>query len=241
MDLNLAQLDYSLGYVVTTVDAVRGHQTIADHPEAMRQAAVADRLLVTKTDLATPEQIERIMNELTQLNPTALIRAAIQGEVPLDWITEGDANPDMLPGVAFGRLDQPFTGHSGRVRCVALRFAEPLPYQALAEWIGKLLGRHAAAMLRVKGVVRVAGEDQPMALHGVQDFFHPPRRLPKWPDGIAQSTMVFILDGLDPDIVREAALAEGLTPMPESDGHGHEDHHHAHDHEHGHGHHHGHD
>jgi G3E family GTPase len=71
---------------------------------------------------------------------------------------------------------------------------------------------HGDALLRVKGVVALAGQAQPIAIHGVQHLFHPPRRLSAWPAGVTRSTIVFILDGMDAAIVAATAAAHGLQP-----------------------------
>jgi G3E family GTPase len=80
----------------------------------------------------------------------------------------------------------------------------------LADFLGNLVAEHGPALLRVKGIVRLCGEDRPLAVNGVQHVFHPPTRLATWPAGLAQSTLVFILDGLDPAVITEAAAASGL-------------------------------
>jgi len=85
----------------------------------------------------------------------------------------------------------------------------PVPNYSL----GSLVGAYGASMLRVKGIVRVRGQPRPLAVHGVQHIFHPPTLLNQWPPGLATSTLVFILDGLDPRTILESACAAGLRPQ----------------------------
>jgi G3E family GTPase len=102
------------------------------------------------------------------------------------------------------------SGHARRIGTVTLRLAEPPDFAVLADWLGGLVAAHGASMLRVKGIVRLRGETRPLAVHGVQHVFHPPTRLAAWPEGLADSTLVFILDGLDPAIILETAEEAGI-------------------------------
>ena len=196
---------YTPGLVVTAVDAANGAATLERHREAVQQVAMADRLLLTKPDLASGPALRR---QLRALNPGAPITQVLHGALPLA-VLDGSANQDLATSPRPGR----FTADAGHARAIAtttLILTEPPAFTDLADWLGGLVARHGPALLRVKGIVRVLGEARPIVVHGVQHVFHPPARLDRWPPGLAASTLVFILDGLDPGAILDSARAAGL-------------------------------
>ena len=206
---------YRLGAVLTTVDAVTGNYTLDHHVEALRQVAIADHLLLTKTDLSDFEQVETLSRRLALLNPRALIQPVIQGSVDPEIIFTGDEHTAPFGGLVI-RLDgladasSQTNGHAHRVATMALQFAEPLPYATLRDWLAQLVTDHGRHLLRVKGIVAIRGQDRPIAVHGVQHQFHPPQFLAAWPPNLTQSTLVFILDGLDPAVITASVASAGL-------------------------------
>jgi G3E family GTPase len=217
LDRPMLLCGYRLGHVVTTVDAVAGAITLDRHWEAVRQAAVADRLLVTKTDLAGGQRSDSLRRRLSLLNPTAPIRCVSHGEIEVEALFGNEnrlvsAQPPPVSG-EFARADAtPATEHTHRMATVALEFPNPLPYEGLRQWLGDLVGAQGDKLLRVKGIIAVHGQDRPILVNGVQHLFHPPQQLQAWPVGLAKSTLVFILDGLEPAIVVESAVCAGLLP-----------------------------
>ena len=209
---------YRLHHVLTTVDAATGEQTLERHCEAVRQTAVADRLLMTKTDLVDECHSRALRRHLSLLNPRA----------PIWLVRHGDIDPDTLfadgePAAWFrwkadhgyASRNSPSAGHARRMTTMALEFPGPVSYAAFTGWLGGLVSAHGGQLLRVKGIIAIHGQDRPIVVHGVQHLFHPPRQLATWPAGLARSTLVFILDGLDPSVVIESAVAAGLTPVDE--------------------------
>ena len=98
-----------------------------------------------------------------------------------------------------------------RIETLALVLTDAPEFITLADFLGALVADHGSALLRVKGIVQVRGEQRPLAVHGVQHVFHPPTRLAAWPAGLEQSVLVFITDGLAPAIILERARAAGLA------------------------------
>jgi G3E family GTPase len=201
---------YVLARVATTVDAVAGGVTLDRHGEATRQIAVADRLLLTKTDLAgdAPELRAR----LTEINPHAPILTATQGAVAPEELLAND------PTTGGGWTPRPRANrfaaepaHARRFATAVLRPVGPVQFDLLADWLGRLVAEHGERLLRVKGIVAVEGHPRPMAVHGVQHVFHPPRLLDAWPEQVAEPAIVFILDGLAPSAIHESAASAGLT------------------------------
>jgi G3E family GTPase len=193
----LVKHHYRLEAVVTTVDAQHGLR----HDESVRQAAAADRLVVTKTDLADPAAVTA---RLRRLNPAAPIVESVLGDVPPAALFDGaprdphDLDYDDSPE------------HAHEVRALCITFDEPLDWTAFGIWLTMLLQARGEDVLRVKGLLDV-GADGPIVLNGVQHVVHPPEHLPAWPDDDRRSRLVFIGRGLD-----RSALEESLAAFVEA-------------------------
>lgn len=208
---------YRMQAVVTTVDAQFGEQSLAAHPEAQRQVAVADRLVVTKTDLVAPEEVAALQQTLARLNPQAGIVAGRTQDIDIHALLDsGDWRPVSQPervrawlAVESDRLQAapvllrpraahaPKVSHTARVQSFSLQFDEPLDWQGLEAAFGLLVDFRGRQLLRMKAIVNVAGRAGPVVLHGVQHVFYPPVELPSWPDDDRASRFVFITEGLD--------------------------------------------
>jgi G3E family GTPase len=169
---------YLLESVVTTVDAVHGLR----QPESVKQAAVADTLVLTKTDLADATELQ---GRLKRLNPAAEILEASFGEVePARLFERVDRDPrDMV-------FDEGQHDHAG-VQAFCLVLDEPLDWTAFGVWLTMLLQSRGADVLRVKGLLDVGGPG-PVVLNGVQHVVHRPVHLDAWPDADRRSRIVFI-------------------------------------------------
>jgi G3E family GTPase len=206
---------YALDGVVTLVDAVTGMATLDTQDEALRQAAVADRIVLTKTDIAEPAGVEALRARLATLNPGAPILAAVMGETePAALLEAGPFDPGQkTPDVArwLGHEAQHHHHHHhdvnrhGRgIHAFCLRYEEPLPWDGLATWLEVLSMTKGQHILRMKALLNLQGQDRPVVLHGVQHLFHPPIHLPAWPEGDDRSSrLVFILRDLDRAVVEK--------------------------------------
>jgi G3E family GTPase len=174
----LVKHQYRLERVVTTVDAQHGLRA----PESVKQAAAADRLVVTKTDLADPGPVR---GQLRRLNPGAPVVEAAFGEVEPAVLFRGEERDprDLVFADALG--------HSHEVQAVCLTFDEPLDWTAFGVWLTMLLQARGEDVLRVKGLLNV-GAEGPLVLNGVQHVVHPPEHLAEWPDEDHRSRLVFI-------------------------------------------------
>jgi len=212
---------HRLDGVIATVGAVNGMDQLDRQTESVKQAAVADRLVLTKCDLA-PET-KALEERLRGLNPAAPILKAVQGRLDpgllldaglynpatksLDvrrWLREeayaADAahrGHDHGDGAPHGTLDR--NRHDGHIRAFCLRRQTALDWTRFADWIEMMISLHGANLLRIKGVLNVEGAGGPVAIHGVQHLFHPPVELPAWPDGDRASRLVFITRDIDGD------------------------------------------
>jgi G3E family GTPase len=193
-------LRYRLDGVITVVDAVNGEATLDAHEEAVKQAAVADRIVLTKTDLAGDAQRERIASRLRTLNPAAPILDAARGEAAADSLLgsglydPAKKSPDVRKWLAADE-------HIGSF---VLTAEDAIPSSALDMFLELLCATHGAKLLRVKGIVKlVEMPDTPVVVHGVQHVFHPTARLDRWPDDDHRSKLVFITRDLPERTVRE--------------------------------------
>jgi G3E family GTPase len=196
--------------VLTTVDAVNGDETLDRHLESVRQAAVADTLILTKTDLADPADVTALHARLGDLNPAAPIVRTSDSAFDLPSLFEDAGNmaswfkstvePMQAESSAMKDL------HAG-IRSFSIVVDEPLDWTAFGIWLTMLVNRHGARILRVKGILSIVDEADPVAVHGVQHLVHPPQHLGAWPDEDRRSKLVFIVDGIEPDQLRRSLAA----------------------------------
>lgn len=190
------------GNIVATVDALHAAGTLRNRPEAGKQVAVADRLVVTKPDLASPAGVAELRGRLAQLNPAAAITVAAHGEAdPAPLLAEDLHTAETRLGEVQRWLATAAVGgappHGEGVRGFTLRAAAPLDWTAFGLWLSLLVHRHGDRLLRLKAVLDVPGSTTPVVLHAVQHVIHPPQHLARWPDEARGSRIVVITDGLD--------------------------------------------
>jgi G3E family GTPase len=187
------------GAVIATVDALNGDGQLDREPETLKQVLVADRLVVTKTDVAERSSVDALVNRLRGLNPSA----------DLLEISFGEAEPALLlaPGSRDPRhLRMPEAPQHADVRPFVLFLERPVDWTAFGIWLTMLLASRGADVLRVKGLLDVGGPG-PVVLNGVQHVVHPPEHLDSWPDDDRRSRIVFIARGLGKDEVEESLAA----------------------------------
>jgi G3E family GTPase len=196
-----------LDRVVTTIDAVAGVATLERHAEAAAQTAIADLLLITKTDLAPVSS--NLVQQLAALNPTAPLVDA--GEVDPAVVLFGGA-PKVLP------RPRPTAAavHAHGIASLSLWLRRPMTRLGFAKALGGVARDHGEKLLRVKGLVAFADRPGgPAAVHAVQHTLYPPRWLERWPDADERSRLVFIVKDLAPDeILARFAEGEPLTIDP---------------------------
>jgi G3E family GTPase len=199
---------FTAGTVLTTVDAVHGLRQLARHPECRKQVAVADRLIVTKRDLAEPNEVAQLTTELTRLNPAAEILDP-QALDPLEPLLAarpiGDAPAHNLCNQATMPAE-----HSGDIAALALTLDRPIEWSPFAVWLSLLLHAHGENVLRFKALLDVAGWSGPVALDGIHHLIHPPIHLAAWPEGPRLSCIVIIAQGLPMNRI-ERSLRDFLT------------------------------
>lgn len=226
---------FRLQGVVTVIDAVNGADTLDAHGEALRQAAVADHLVLTKADLpgAAPEALRE---RLSGLNPIAAIHGPdvpaerlLGGLFGLDgkgadvraWLGEQDQGQD--PGHAHGHHHghghhhHDVNRHDAAIRAFHLTSEAPVPRPTFEMFLDLLRSAHGPKLLRLKGLVALADDpDHPVVVHGVQHVVHAPVTLPAWPDADRRSRLVLIVRDLDPAFVRRIWDAFLGRPAPDA-------------------------
>jgi G3E family GTPase len=209
-----------LDTVVTTVDAVHGEGQLDEHAEAVKQAAIADRLLLTKTDLTTDDRVAQLHTRLQRLNPGATIAPVRNGAMEPDRLfgaalfDPARKTPDVrrwLNEEAYEHHDQGHhhephvpVVHDHAIRSFCIAFQRPLDWMMVNDWLGRLRQSRGEDLLRVKGILSLASETAPVAIHGVHHVFHPPVLLNGWPDDDRRSRIVFITRGLEREEVEES-------------------------------------
>ena len=200
--------DYRGGSVITTVDALLAERTLQAQPTARRQVAMADALVITKTDL-DPAGAARLAERLRTLNPDAPVREARAGETDAGriWQAAAAAVPPWRAARADA-MDLP-VDHLGRIGRWTLVRDRPLPAAALVLFLESLAEHCGDRLLRVKGLVDVVGEPRrPAVVQGVQHVFHPLRWLERWPSDDRRTRLVFIGEDVPDEWI--AALLECL-------------------------------
>jgi G3E family GTPase len=199
---------FRLGNVIVTVDAVNGRRHLAENPESVKQVAVADRIVLTKTDLA--EGVEDLQAALGGVNPTAPLLDAAGPLDPDDLMASDVYDPARKSAEVRRWLDEEaqraadghhhrldLNRHDREIRAFCLTFERPLDWTLFGIWLTMLLHAHGERVLRVKGILNVEGLATPVVIHGVQHVIHPPAHLERWPDADRRSRIVFIVRGLE--------------------------------------------
>jgi G3E family GTPase len=230
-------LRFQLQGVITLVDALTGAATLDAHEEAVKQAAVADRIVLTKTDLvATAEApaLAALRARLTDLNPGAAQLDAASGEATAERLFDaGLYNPEgkaanvrqWLNAEAFEpgphhedhhRHHHDVNRHDARIGAFCLRYDPPVEPAGLNLFLELLRNAHGPKLLRVKGIIAL-GDDlaRPLVVHGVQHIFHMPVRLAAWPDEDHSTRMVFILKDMEPGFIQGLWNAAMGIPAPD--------------------------
>jgi G3E family GTPase len=201
-----------LDAVVTTVDAVNARRQLDENAEAVKQVAIADRLLLTKTDLVDAGCVAELEGQLSRLNPGATVIAAAHGEVAPDRLfgaalfdparklpdVQAWLHPERHEHHAHAHdHDEAHAHHASGIRSFCLTFEDPLPWQSVSNWLMMLRQHRGEDLLRVKGILHLQEEALPVVIHGVHHVFHPPVQLTAWPDDDRRSRIVFITRGLE--------------------------------------------
>ena len=224
---------YLLAGVVATVDAALGEGQLDSHMEAVKQAAVADRLVLTKTDLAPAARAQALRERLRRLNPGSRLVDSALGRLPgpallfdsggFDAATKPEQVSAWLRNEAFrshgghehADAKRDINRHDERIGTFCVTLHSPVEWHPFLEWLELLLASRGESLLRVKGIVNVSGNPRPVIVQGVQHMFFPPAELDAWPDADRRSRIVFVTRDLTRTAV-ETSLRQvlGAAALP---------------------------
>ena len=200
---------FRLDAVIATIDAVHGDRQLDEHFEAVRQAAVSDRLVLTKCDLADENSAAALVARLARLNPRAmLIRTRFGAIDPETLFGAGLHDQSGSPrGIDSWLGEVPdhqgerhkHHHHDAAISSFVIVFDEPIDWRPFSAWLKNLRIRHGDNLLRVKGILNLIGEKGPVAIHGVHHVFHTPVTLDRWPTPDRRSRIVFVTRDLAKD------------------------------------------
>ena len=219
---NMLLGQFRLNGVVTCVDAYHALSQFAAHVEAVKQAALADRVIITKADQVDAIRLDAVHAKLAGIAPFAQIARGDHGVIEPSFVADiglDDAAADAArlerwlgaPGHA-----DPHHPHDAAITTFTLRFEQPFSARAFEQCIEVLTTLRGADLLRVKGLINVTGEPGPLVVQGVQHLFHPPVALRAWPGNDRESRLVFITRGIQREVIAglfKAVTAVAATPL----------------------------
>ena len=206
---------FRLDAVIVTIDSQYGLQQITEHAEARKQAAVADVLLLTKTDLATPEQLSELKEKLISINPGATQHRVLNGALDPQFIIDvglfdiATKQPEpqrwlrapLSSAKPKGTLPQAV--HDDEITSFTVFMPKPLNWRDLKPVILKLCQTYGKNLLRLKGIIHAEDQSSPLAIHAVHFTPYPPTLLEGWDEDEPISRVVIIGKGLDETAIRK--------------------------------------
>jgi G3E family GTPase len=200
--------EFHLQALVAVVDAPNGAANLAHMPEARKQVALADRIVVTKADLADAAQTEALVAAVREIS-AAPIRFAENGAIEPGFLLDDPLERPEPPPAAEHEHE-----HTHDLVTFPLIFAEPLPWRGFQQAMAVLTALRGPDLLRVKGLVAVRECRGPVVVHHVQHVAHRPVELVDWPDADHRSRLVFITRGLPRAPVEALFAAVAAIGLP---------------------------
>jgi G3E family GTPase len=184
--------EFAIEVVLTVVDAVSGLKNLEKAPEARKQAILADRIVISKTDLADGKSVKKLRAMLEDLNPRALIDVAVKGDIDPKALTDtGQADAIERRSGFVAEAE-----HSDGIVSFVMRDDAPLIWPVFQRSMETLIALRGPDLLRIKGLLNLAGSKGPVVFQAVQHLIHPPVELTAWPDRDHSSRIVFITRGV---------------------------------------------
>ena len=222
---------FRLDGVVTLVDAVNGAMQLQTHAESVKQIALADRIFLSKGDLASRAQVDTLTQSIHSVNPGAQVSQILNGEVQpaalinlglgsarasqatLSFLGESLDQHQEPRGSTDGRyLAKRSAIHDPSISTLSLRFDTGFSWHVFSSAMELLISLRGADLLRVKGIVNVDGK--PVVVQAVQHIFHPPVELDRWPSADTGSRLVFITRNMDKDMIQNLMKSVFALSIP---------------------------
>jgi G3E family GTPase len=204
---------FHLQSLVTVVDAPGGAGNLAGMPEARQQVALADRIVLTKTDRADPAMVAELTGRLRELT-AAPLATALHGVIAPAFLLDEGLDLGVRPTLHAHDHEH---DHAHGIDSFALFFESPLPWPVFEQTMAVLTALRGPDLLRVKGLVAVEGVRGPVVVHAVQHVAHRPVELEDWPDGDRRSRLVFITRNLGRAEVEQLFAAVSAVGIAEPD------------------------
>ncbi len=196
---------YRLAGVLVTVDAVNGWRQLDRQPEAVRQLAAADHFLMTKTDLAAPAEIEMLAKRIHAINPGAATHLVSHGKIAPEVVLDETADRALRDQTSF---ETPHDHrHDPDLDCFSVTVETEPARAAFETWLATLLAHRADDLLRIKGVIRFAGEAQAVLVNGVGGLLHPFEPAATSVMGDSPCHLVFITRRMQASLIRDSLRA----------------------------------
>ncbi|NLG76442.1 MAG: GTP-binding protein [Xanthomonadaceae bacterium] len=195
--------------VVATLDAVVGAKTLASRPEARRQVAMADRIVLTKCDLADVRELNEARLAARKLNSVAEMTSASHGEgAGVIFGASLYSQRDAVDPVRWLSREE-MVPHAGAhdVLTHGAQIDGALDWPTVSTWLDALTAVLGDALLRFKGIFFLRGESRPVAVHAVRHVLHPPVRLPSWGTRAPQSRLMIVAEGLQRSLLQDLVSA----------------------------------
>ena len=208
---------YSIDGVITVVDAINGESTYNVHEEAVKQTAFADRIVLSKTDIADKGRVNSLTKRIRTINPKVTIIKSNMNSVPVEKLLGlNDYNPqnkdwnvrewlEIEKNKSSKHLhhhhDHDVNRHGDDIETFAMVTSQPVSMTSVNFFLELLMSQMGENILRIKGILNIKGQECPAVIHGVQHIFHPLEWLEKWPSQNKQSRLVFITKNINKDTI----------------------------------------
>ena len=207
---------YSLDGVITVVDSVNGEKTLDLHEESLKQLALAEKIILSKTDIIDKDEIKSLIYRIKEINPVSQIVYSKFGNIPLEEIFGlGAYDPykksaDVKKWLAVEKYKDKkhhhhhdVNRHNENIRAFSMMSENPVNMIAFSFFRDMITAALGANLLRMKGIINIAGEERPAVIHGVQHIFHPVQWLETWPDNDRRTKLVFITQNIKKEQIED--------------------------------------
>ena len=210
---------YSLDGLITVVDSVNGEATFNAHEEAVKQTAFADKIVLSKTDIADKEIVNSLIKRIENINPKVFVIKRDKNSLPVSKLLGlNDYNPqnkdwnvrewlDIEKNKSTNHLHNhhhhkhDVNRHGDDIETFAMVTSQPVSMTSVNFFLELLMSQMGENILRIKGILNIKGQSCPAVIHGVQHIFHPLEWLEKWPSEYKQSRLVFITKNIKKDTI----------------------------------------
>jgi G3E family GTPase len=212
---------YSIDGVITVIDSINGESTYNVHEEAVKQTAFADRIVLSKTDIADEARVNSLTKRIRTINPKVTIIKSNMNSVPVakllglndynpqnkdwnvrEWLEiEKKESSNHLHHHHDHHREHDVNRHGDDIETFAMVTSQPVSMTSLNFFLELLMSQMGENILRIKGILNIKGQECPAVIHGVQHIFHPLEWLEKWPSQNKQSRLVFITKNINKDTI----------------------------------------